>query len=821
MKKSIFTLLAVAGFSLSAMALDQVDGVYQINTPQDLVDFAAVVNGGDDRAAASLNVDLDMSSVENFTPIGLYSDEDFNGKVAIPYRGDFRGNGHVISHLNVVIANYEVGLFSRTASGANIHELGIVDSHFESTNGIRVGALGGEMHQSRVYACFGVNNEIVSTKGESNMGGIAGEAADTNLERCYTDYARLAGSARATDWSHAAVEVAKIHSGEFCYESLNNGHSYTPMWCQDLSANDYPRATTALPHVAKLISNNTYTNEHHFVDGVCRECYEYYYEEDYLTADDEGYFSIATPEQLMWFSVYTCHFHDRANGKLVADIDMSGIKDFYGIGEYQKENGENYPFHGNFNGQGHVISNLTVVRQDDLESGFFGRAWGSIITNLGFDGTISITNGGGVRAGVLGGELLECTINNVYVIGDITINTTNAQKGAFGGEAHNSTFNNCYTTEINFTGGGNTTFNNCYNNASGEVDDYASDGYLCYLLGTGWYQNIDNGEPVDEYPVLDPTHGIVYLTCTDEDLSNFSGHSYDNGICSKCGENEAMGWDADLNAYSISNMGQLNEFAKLVNGGNLTARGMLAADIDLQNKPFTPIGLNNDGSHQTPFRGVFYGNGHVIKNLNVVTDCEGGLFSRLRSGHIHNLGVENARIESTANFRCGVLVGEHHDNAWIRNCFTRGTIEIVTEHEHKGGMSGEAAGGHFVNCYTTYPVLNVAQGEQENCYEGVDTEFGGSGELCYKLNGDQSEIVFYQTLGQDAYPEFDATHKVVYFIEDEYTNENVPLSIDRVNSIMSEAKEVYSVSGALQHGLQKGINIVKMADGSVKKIIVK
>lgn len=820
MKKSIFTLLAVAGFGLNAMAIDQVGGVYQINTPEDLVEFSAIVNSVDDRAAASLNADLDMSSVDNFTPIGLYSDENFDGKISRPYRGDFRGNGHVISHLNVVIANYEVGLFSRTASGANIHELGVVDSHFESTNGIRVGALGGEMHQTRVYACFGVNNEIVSTKGDDNKGGIAGEAADTNLERCYTDYARLAGSARATDWSHANVDMTVLKSGEFCYETLNNGHSYTPMWTQDLRNGGYPVATLNNPQVAKLLDGSGYTNDHNFVDGVCRECHDYFYEEGYMTADDEGYFSISTPEELMWFSVYTCHFHDRANGKLTADIDMSGIKDFYGIGEYQKENGENYPYHGNFNGQGHVISNLTVVRHDDLESGFFGRAWGSIITNLGFDGNISITNEGGVRAGVLGGELLECTINNVYVIGDITINTTHAQKGALGGEAHNSTFNNCYTTEFGFTGGGGT-FNNCYNNASGEVDDYASDGYLCYLLGTGWYQNIDNGETPDEYPVLDPTHGVVYLTCGDEELSNYSGHTYVNGICSKCTENEAMGWDADLNAYAIGNMGQLNEFAKLVNSGNLTARGVLTQDIDLENKPFTPIGLNNDGSHQTPFRGVFYGNGHVVKNLNVVTDCEGGLFSRLRSGVIYNLGVENARIESTAGLRCGVIAGEHHDNAWMHNCFTRGDFEFVTDHEQKGGLSGEAAGGHFVNCYTTYPVLNVAQGEQVNCYEGVTEEFAKSGELCYNLNGDQSEIVFYQTLGEDAYPTFDSTHGTVYLVEGVYSNSSTPTRIENVAGFMGEVEQVYSVSGAKQNGLQKGINIVKMNDGTTKTILVK
>lgn len=761
MNKKVLSVIAAAGLSLNAMAIDQIDGVYQINTPQDLVDFSAIVNGGNDRAAASLNVDLDMSSVDNFTPIGLYSDNNFPGKVSIPYRGDFRGNGHVIKNLNVVIAEYEVGLFSRTAGGANIHELGVVDSHFESTNGIRVGALGGEMHQSRVYACYGVNNEIVTTKGDDNKGGIAGEAADTNVERCYTDYPRVAGSCRAKDWSHEGVALEKIMSGELCFE-LNNKHTYTPLWRQDLNGG-YPSVNGNLPEVTKLLASDTYTNDHHFVDGVCRECVDFFYDKDYMTPDADGWYNISTPEQLMWFSVYTCHYHQGAKGRLTADIDMAGITDFYGIGEYEKEGGENYPFVGQFNGQGHEVKNLTVYRDDALESGFFGRARGVTISNIGFTGDITVTNTHGIRCGVLGGELLDCTINNVYVrANSITYNTTHHQKGAFAGEAHNSTFNRCFTTEAAFTGG-DGTFNACFNNADGFVDAAAETGELCAVLGAGWYQNVDNGQPVDAFPVLDATHGMVFLTCDYSGYSNYSGHDFLNGICQECFSYEEPGFDTDLNAFTIGNLGQLISFSDIVNSDNQSANGSLVADIDMDySDEFIPIGLNNDGSHQTPFRGTFYGNNHVIRNLYVSTDCEGGLFSRLRGGKIYNLGVENAYIESTANLRCGVIVGEHHDNAIIQNCFVRGEVEFSTAHEQKGGMTGEAAGGHFYNCYTTAGQISYSfpmGGTKTNCYEFVTAEDAQSGELCYKLGS-----AFRQTLGTDSYPELSELSAPVSYV---------------------------------------------------------
>ncbi len=248
--------------------------------------------------------------------------------------------------------------------------------------------------------------------------------------------------------------------------------------------------------------------------------------------------------------------------------------------------------------------------------------------------------------------------------------------------------------------------------------------------------------------------------------SDCSGHSYQaNGLCQYCGGYQAPGNDGGT--YTIGNMGQLMAFAEIVNSSDQNAVGSLTADIDMENyHRFTPIGLNNDGSWQRPFRGTFYGNNHVISNLYVKTECEGGLFSRLRSGKIYNLGIENAHIESTANLRCGAMAGEHHDNAWMYNCFARGTIEFVTTHSQMDALAGEGHGGHFVNCYTTLGTICCAlpnDGTTENCYSGSDVESKKeSGELCYLLNGSSCyEATWRQNIGMDTYPELDPTHGIV------------------------------------------------------------
>lgn len=240
-------------------------------------------------------------------------------------------------------------------------------------------------------------------------------------------------------------------------------------------------------------------------------------------------------------------------------------------------------------------------------------------------------------------------------------------------------------------------------------------------------------------------------------------HNFVNGICTICDEYEEPGYDAVLSAYTIGNLGQLIRFAQIVNGGEQGAKGSLTADIDMEySDKFQPIGLNNDANWQRPFQGTFYGNNHVISNLYVKTECEGGLFSRLRGGKIYNLGLVNAYVESTANLRCGAMAGEHHDNAIMENCYARGDIQFVTTHSQTNAMAGETAGGHFINCYTTLPQLSCSYpmgGDQTNSYEGVTAEQAATGELCYKLGG-----TFRQTLGTDTYPELDQTRAEVSYV---------------------------------------------------------
>ena len=140
MKKKLFkSLLALAIAcvgSIPANAIEQDgDGVYQITSAADLDAFRAIVSNGDLTANAMLTADIDMSSIDNFAPIGYQQ----------AYVGTFDGQGHRISHLTMTWTeswNWGIGLFSRLGGGAVVRNV-IIDSTCHITGGENVGAITG------------------------------------------------------------------------------------------------------------------------------------------------------------------------------------------------------------------------------------------------------------------------------------------------------------------------------------------------------------------------------------------------------------------------------------------------------------------------------------------------------------------------------------------------------------------------------------------------------------------------------------------------------------------------------------------------------
>ncbi len=263
--------------------------------------------------------------------------------------------------------------------------------------------------------------------------------------------------------------------------------------------------------------------------------------------------------------------------------------------------------------------------------------------------------------------------------------------------------------------------------------------------------------------------------------------------------------------YYISSPEQLVEFSQAVRGGAVYSEGFLEADIDMEgyNADFLPI-----GNASRPFRGHFDGQGHRISNLHVTGGEFAGLFGAVGGGtDICNLvldasctisgsnyvgmvggsngtgrvklsclgneaqvtatGVNAAGIigcnkGSTATFiitdcynaadiagsaESATISGWVGTNATIENCYNIGT---VTGYSYRNDLY--RGGASLNNCYSTF-------GAQVNRVSADDV---AGGKLCYRLNdGKTLSPVWYQTLGEDAYPIFDATHLVVLKSDDD------------------------------------------------------
>lgn len=527
----------------------------------------------------------------------------------------------------------------------------------------------------------------------------------------------------------------------------------------------------------------------------------------------DGFYQLGTPYNLIWFTNQSNNGNTALNAVLTNDIDMSEIANFTPICRHRDDidwdgdgeadgQGIGTTYGGTFDGQGHVIKNLTVIVDDGCEAGLFSRTSGAVLKNIGFENAtiknIRTYNNDtqGVRAGVLAGEAHKSSVLNCYSIGNIVVETLHDQCNGLCGEASASSVQGCYTTYAGTAVSGGSQVNVF---SGSDVARMAATGELTYRLnfgqdGIAFYQTL--GE--DAYPVLDSTHKQIYghgtIACNGAGTENSTfdnepgneaiclDHALVDGICENCGFDAGVITEVVNGYYLIANPYNLRWFSKYVNQNNGGANARLVADIDMKDiNDFRPIsrysddGAGADGVNVT-YSGTFDGDFHVIRNLHMEFNqrLEGGLFGRMTSGGVvKNLGMENVSIKNTHSNGCriGCVVGENNGGT-VQNVYTIGNIEIETFHAQKCGIAGEAANGSIVDCYTTWNVLQT-RGTESNCYAGEDVAaMAPTGELCYKMNkGVVNNPIWRQTIGTDPYPTFNKDSKVVFALGDGYTNE--------------------------------------------------
>lgn len=218
-------------------------------------------------------------------------------------------------------------------------------------------------------------------------------------------------------------------------------------------------------------------------------------------------------------------------------------------------------------------------------------------------------------------------------------------------------------------------------------------------------------------------------------------HTFQNGLCVKCDR----GYEpAKLNSngyYEIANAGNLFWFARQVNElGKREVKGILTADIDLEERPWTPIGTTGETNYN--FRGVFDGQGHTITGLNVTGKKSGvGFFGEVRNGTVENFTIYGeVKLNAKYDYVGGVIGSASgvnsdkpdHNGATIRNItsYVNVTLGEGTHGANRvGGFMGYANHETLIENCSWYGTLDLGP------YRAQD----GVGGLVGKTN-DNSEV---------------------------------------------------------------------------------
>ena len=502
--------------SVSAYALEQVEGVYQIGTADQLIEFANMVNGGENGACAVLTADINMDG-KNYVPIGC--DESrfvgtFDGQYHkidnIYYEGSSKvgifgvvNGGCVIKNLTAGSGNYIVGaqyvggiVGASDGSGwvtlENVGHEGYVEGDGNNVCAI-IGVVFNGGPATRIINCY--NTGDVKAGGESAIiTGWFGGHGSVEVKGFWNTGRMLSGGANDGKdlWRNSAAITAELifnlydaqgatvigegdlASGKLAFQL--NGNQDAGVWRQNLEGSELDAQPTFNPTHQPVYANGSLkcdgitakegtlvafsnhegssVDDHVFIGGFCSGCGKW--QEDYLQVDADGFYSIADGSQLNWFAYLVNQGQGDANARLTADIDMEGFV-WTPIGQDGRD------FRGHFDGQGHRILKLKTTEGYNNQALFGQAVGGAVIERVVIDKSCTIV-GAAFTAGILG-----------HVWGDGVIVRNCGNEADINGTAQNAAgIVGCSEKEVHIL--------NCYN--LGTITGSHENAGICAWMGS-------------------------------------------------------------------------------------------------------------------------------------------------------------------------------------------------------------------------------------------------------------------------------------------------------------------------------------------------
>ena len=583
------------------------------------------------------------------------------------------------------------------------------------------------------------------------------------------------------------ISIDQIKNGYLCNNILNDNSD--KKWYQNLREDYYPTLDNTHQKVTKIIDNQVYINPKYNINTF----------EEFINFRNEinGITSSVT---------YSCDFY------LNCDINLNNI-------EWIPINYNNYvKFTGTFYGNNHTISKLSLNHSTYQWTGLFGFCNGLKFKDLIIsDSTLSVTPK--KREAINGASFLGygiTTIDNCHVV-DSYINVLN------GFDTDN--YNKYYAgLGISLSGYSSNLINctNCSVSLTYDITDTTTRTSTTYILISGLISN-------SYYRIssaVDSSYVENYFTNCKANIT--INKFYLNQLYCSCGG--ICCWIQYVkieNCYS--NINTKNSTIQLTDDNSTSAiSGLNFAGLiaNSTSKSYYNIKLNKCYSYIdinfSCFRSYLSGiattstSNDTIQTVNI-TNCYSNMNIELINSIKYNTNIYG--IASHGNFsNCYAIL-----SCYFNKCAQSNSVDCII-----GGISKyySATYGKITNCYsylrvygsitdstakvTLYISGGAADGyliAQSNFYSipytnaeinsslsgtytlhnycttdyvtAITTDDFTNGKVCYGLNGDQSNINFYQYLKESNYPTLDSNYPKVLLKNSSYINQE---TITEINS---------------------------------------
>jgi hypothetical protein len=331
-------------------------------------------------------------------------------------------------------------------------------------------------------------------------------------------------------------------------------------------------------------------------------------------------------------------------------------------------------FEGVFDGQGHVIKNLTITGDAYKYAGLFGSIWSdSIIKNVGIEHTdinVYYPSSSSATGGICG--FSYGTINNCYNTGGIS--SSSYYIGGICGDGGTSVISNCYNT----------------GNISSSASGSSLTGGICGQINFSSITNCYNS-------------GDIYST---------TNNSITGGICG------VIGYSTISNCYNIGNISSTS--TSMSYSGGICGTGMME-ELFIYNC-YNTGDISSSSSASTSYAGGICGNSLYNISVLSISNCynTGDILSSVSSSaSSYAGGICSLGYNSTSISKC-IVLSERID-AENSNSANANSYMICAGGEKTNNLAFEGIAGNPINDADALITLTGARSQAT--YENLGWDF--------------------------------------------------------------------------------------------------